>query len=479
MSRKWAAALMRLAGRNWITLLGASLTTVSALAIGTFFVLGLLGLSDSPYVALLALMVLPAVFVLGLLLIPLGTWLHKRGHGEEPDAETGPGGYPRIDFNKPEVRRTAALTAGLTIVNALIISVVSYEGVHYMDSSEFCGQVCHSVMQPEYEAYLDSPHARVECVDCHIGPGAPWFVRSKLSGMGQVFAVAFDTYEKPIPTPVENLRPSQDTCEQCHWPQQFSGDRLKVVRSFADDEVNTPKTTALLLHIGGNVAGEPKGIHGWHIHPERRTSYVSTDPKRQRIDFVEVREADGSVTEYFLEGSPATREELRAAPRRVMDCIDCHNRPTHIYRMPEPALDEAMAQGRIDATLPFIKKVGLQALVEAGEALAASETIARSVRKFYQESYGDLYNSRRSAIEAAVVELQAIYSRNVFPNMKVGWGTYPDNIGHEAFPGCFRCHGGEHSTADGRTINQDCAQCHTVLAWDEEDPEILKDLGIN
>jgi len=472
--------LMRLVGRNWITALGGALATVSALLIIAFLILGLLGFYDTPYIGIMAFLVLPGVFVLGLLLIPIGVyWEQRRARQSgDPGNPASRGMYPRIDFNRASVRRTAGIVSVLTVVNLLLISLTTYKGVTYMDSVEFCGLVCHSVMEPEYTAYRNSPHSRVKCVECHIGPGAPWFVRSKLSGVGQVFATVLNTYSRPIPTPVENLRPSRDTCEQCHWPEKFTGDRVKVITRFAEDEANTPLKTVLLMHIGGGAAGQG-GIHSWHIDPKKQTIYIAADAQRQIIPWVQVREANGRVTEFVAQDAQLTPDQLARAERRVMDCIDCHNRPTHIFMLPDRAMDEALALGRIDRTLPYIKKLGVEVLRAAAEIPRnAPEEIARRVRSFYQEKYPELFRSRREAIEAAIRELQAIYRRNVFPSMKVTWGTYPDNLGHTTFPGCFRCHDEQHVSRDGRTISQSCDLCHTLLAIEEPNPPILQQLNI-
>lgn len=481
MPRKLLAPLLRLFSRNWITLFGASLTTVSALVIIGFLILGAMGYADSPYIALMALLVLPGVFVFGLLLIPLGAYIDKRQRRKAREAgeEEAPLSYPMIDLNKDRVRRAAIGVSLLTVINLLIISMVSYRGVVYMDSSEFCGEVCHTVMEPEYVAYQNSPHSRVECVECHIGPGAPWFVRSKLSGMGQVLAVTFNTYERPIPTPVENLRPSQDTCEQCHWPARFTGNHMRVMDRYMDDEANTHTQTVLLMHIGGGHRPDGEGIHSWHIDPDKRTVYIAADDQRQEIPWVQVTHADGTVVEYRADGSELTDEEIAAAPKREMDCIDCHNRPTHIYKLPAPAMDEALAEGRISQDIPFIKRAGVQILQEVGDALAPVEQVAQRLREYYRENHSDYFNANRQQLETAIREIQRIYSTNVFPEMNVTWGTYPDNIGHESFPGCFRCHDGAHTSADGQTINQDCASCHNLLAWEEENPEILQQFGLN
>ena len=480
MAFRVTAPLIRLFGTNWITMFGASLTTVSGLAIVGFMLLGLLGLADSPYIAIMALLVLPGVFVLGLLAIPIGLFWERRQrrlHPEriEPDRRR----FPVINLNKNRVRRIIAGVGVLTGVNVLLIAIVSYEGVVYMETTEFCGQVCHVVMEPEFASYQNSPHSRVKCVDCHIGPGAPWFVRSKLSGVGQVVAVTLNNYRRPIPTPVENLRPSQDTCEQCHWPHRFTGDPIKVIRRFSDDEVNTPLTTVLLMHIGGG--SREKGIHSWHIDPDKETVYATSDRERKEVLWVEVKE-DGKVTRYVRDGLDESEPDV--AETRVMDCIDCHNRPTHVYDLPGPAMDQALADGRMSREIPYIKKAGVEILEKAAAQDVTAQDVGSMVQSFYREQHPEFYESNRKSVDQAAEAIQAIYARNVFPRMKVTWGTYPNHVGHQSYqdredyPGCFRCHNGELSNEAGDTIDQDCSVCHTVLAWDEESPAVLAELGL-
>lgn len=474
ISRKWVWTLVTLFWRNWLTSLGSILATFSALSIIAFVALGFLGL-DTPYLGVMAFLVMPALFIVGLFLIPIGLHYDRKKRATRQDE---PELYPVFDFNQPRLRRMAGVVAVLTAINLMILSFVSYQGVVFMDSVAFCGTTCHTVMEPEYTTYLNSPHSKVKCVECHIGAGAPWFVRSKLSGVGQVLAVAFNTYSRPVPSPVENLRPARDTCEQCHWPERFTGNRIKVITKFAEDESNTETKTVLLLHIGGGATGQG-GIHSWHIDPKKETTYITTDPRREVIPWIHVREADGTVHEFVAREGAPTAEQLAKGQKRTMDCIDCHNRPTHIFKLPDQAMDESLAAGRIDRSLPYIKKVGVEALKQAtGPKQEALEKIARRVRDHFQQNYPELVISKKPAIEAAIEEIQAIYRRNVFPSMNVTWGTHPDHIGHERFPGCFRCHDDQHVSKTGKTISQDCSLCHTILAQDEQDPEVLKQLEI-
>lgn len=469
-------ALINLVGQNWITRLGAILTTISAFLILAFLILGLMPSWGSPYAGLMGFVILPGLFVFGLALIPVGLYWERRKRikGVEPRAHEE-GLYPKIDFNNPRVRHLALAITFLTVVNFLIISIVTYEGVVFMDTVQFCGKLCHTVMKPEYTSYQESPHARVRCVECHIGPGAPWFVKSKISGVRQVFAVAFDTYTRPIQVPIKDLRPSRETCEQCHWPKKFTEERIRIIPKYADDETNTPTKTVLLMHIGGG--GQGRGIHGWHMDPERRFYYIAADRQRQKIPWVEVQGPNGQRHVYTAKGD-LNEAQIASSERRLMDCIDCHNRPTHILRDPDQAMNQSLASGRIDSKIPYIKKVGTEALQEVGLKKGRPQEIEKKISEYYASKQADFYRANRPLVDQAIQEITVIYNHNVFPEMDVKWSTYPDNIGHERFPGCFRCHDSEHADKDGAVIEQDCDLCHTVLAQEEKEPEILKKLGI-
>ncbi|HNT87978.1 MAG TPA: cytochrome C, partial [Candidatus Hydrogenedentes bacterium] len=294
----------------------------------------------------------------------------------------------------------------------------------------------------------------------------------------QVVAVTLDTFSRPIPSPVRELRPSKETCEECHWPAKFTGDRIRVIPKYLEDEENSLIHSVLLMHIGGGHGGG-HGIHSWHIDPSKTTTYLPLDEQRQEIGIVRVTEADGTVTEYRASGLELTEEEVAKAEFRTMDCIDCHNRPTHIFHAPAQAVDLRMASGGIDPSLPYVKRVGVEALEAAVGEPGDLDRIAAHVRDFYARDYAELAEQQRGTIDKAVEELQGIYKRNVFPDMKVTWNTYPNNLGHnDDFPGCFRCHDDSHESKTGQTIRGDCSLCHTLLAWDEEDPDILKQLEL-
>jgi hypothetical protein len=472
----WQRPLVYL-GHNGITLTGAVLTTGAAVTMLGFWGLETLQLRPiHPYSGIILFLVLPAVFILGLLLIPLGLlWQRRRlrARGALPAV------YPAIDLREPNLRRGLVLVASATVLNVALLSTASYQGVEYMDSTQFCGLTCHTVMAPEYTAYVDSPHSRVACAECHIGPGAPWFVRSKLSGTRQLFAVTFHTYSRPIPTPVRHLRPARETCEQCHWPQKFHGDKFLVRTKYADDEKNTPSTTVLVLKIGGKGPRGATGIHGRHLDTTERISYLTTDEHRQVIPRVTYVDDDGKSVEYVSTEIKVTADLLARAEHRKMDCMDCHNRPTHVFELPERAVDRALSEGGISPQLPFVKKKAVELLrAEYPDQSTARQRIAAGLTEFYRSRYPETYQSHRALVESAAQAVDAIYRRNAFPEMKITWGTYPNNLGHEDFLGCFRCHDDSHRAKDGRTITQDCTACHTILAQDESNPKILSDLGI-
>lgn len=465
-------------GNNWMTLAGAALTTSSAFVLVWFWFMELTSpRAVHPYVGILLFLILPALFLAGLALIPIGILRLRRKRrlaGEAPEP------LHAVDFKQPAVRRLLSVIGIATFINISIMGTAGLKGVEYMDSNQFCGLTCHTVMSPEYTAFLDSPHSRVGCAQCHIGHGAPALVRAKISGTRQLFAVAFGTYSRPIPSPVEHLRPARETCEQCHWPQKFTNDKLIVRTKYAEDEANTPSTSVLLLKIGGHTPNGTTGIHGRHLDAMERISYVTTDTRRQEIPKVIYREESGKLVEYVTEEFKSLpKEKLDKATTRKMDCIDCHNRPTHAFQLPDRALDKALAEKRMSADLPFLKKKALELLkVEYADQKAAAAKIPVALAEYYRTAYPEIYKQKRAQVDTAGEVVKAIYLRNVFPEMKLTWGTHPNNIGHEEAVGCFRCHDGSHTSADGRTIKGECDTCHTILAQDEKDPKILKDFGM-
>ena len=308
---QWLSPVVYLSN-NALSLIGVVLVTTAAVL--WIFLLPTLwgGTAENPYMGILVFLALPTAFIAGLVLIPVGIVLFRR---RKQKAGAYPHVFPPLDFKNVEFRRLLGFFIATTIVNVVIAGQLTYAAVNYMDSVEFCGKTCHTVMQPEFTAYQNSPHARVECVKCHIGPGAGWFVRSKLSGVGQVFAVTFNSYPRPIPTPVRNLRPARETCETCHWPQKFGGDRLRVINKFADDEQNTHTQTVLLMRIGGGNSGSV-GIHGAHLGTGVQMRYAPSDESRQTIPVVEYTKGDGKWTRFVSGRCEAGGSRAAVAARK-------------------------------------------------------------------------------------------------------------------------------------------------------------------
>jgi hypothetical protein len=467
--RGWLSPLIHLSN-NWISLAGVVIVTTATIFWLFLLPTTLRGGTTNPYIGILSFLVLPAPFFTGLLMIPLGMWLKRKREGR-----TGiyPPDFPPLTWHNPELRKLAYFIGAATVANIVIASQLSYGAVSYMETVTFCGQTCHTVMQPEFTAYQNSPHSNVECVKCHIGPGAGWFVKSKLSGLGQVVAVTFNTYPRPIPTPVHNLRPARETCESCHWPQKYGEDRIRIVSKYAEDETNSATKTVLLMKIGGGNHGV--GIHGTHLGPGVTIRYGHSDEARQTIPWVEYSN-NGKKTVY---ATADAKPDGTGLSMREMDCMDCHNRPSHTYDLPDRALDRAMRDGAVSPALPFAKKKALEILkVNYASRDEAAQKIPAAFAKYYQDSYPAIWTQRQSEVTSSGAQVLEIYNRNIFPDMNVTWGRYPLNIGHTDFPGCFRCHDGSHNDKGGQTITQDCNACHNLLAMDEPNPKVLTDLGI-
>src|ERR1035438_3178178 len=422
--------------RNWLSLTGLVVVVGSLFSFFLLLLLDALAHFANPYVGILTYLVAPAFLVMGLLLALLGAFLRHR----RILRTSGPLPPLRIDLTRPRDRRLLGFFLAGSVLFLLISALGSYQTYHFTESVQFCGQACHGVMKPEFITYLHSPHARVACAECHIGKGANWYVRSKLSGTYQVYATLADKYPRPIPTPVKNLRPAQETCEQCHWPKKFVGNLERTFVSYLGDETNTPFTVRMLLKVGGAdpTHGPEGGIH-WHMNVRNKIEYIATDEARQKIPWVRMIDSQGVVTEFRVPRFTNIVDEVSV---RRMDCMDCHNRPAHRYQTPDDAVSLAMSLGRINPALAYIKTNALYVLTRPyTNDIQAREGIATLLYDRYQ-------NDPR--IRPVITAVQQIYTNNFFPEMKASWKVYPDNIGHKDWPGCFRCHDGLHKTADGK-----------------------------
>ncbi len=448
--------------RNYISFAGTALALASFLCIVFLFLIELNSSHEQPYLGIFTFILFPAVMIFGLFIIFAGMLFERRRRRKS--APTDIPAYPILDFNNPRQRRTFLVVLCAVLLFLFISAFGSYRVFEYSESVTFCGQVCH-VMNPEFTAYSVSPHARVGCVECHVGGGADHYVRSKFNGIRQLYGVTLGSYDRPIKTPVHNLRPANETCGKCHWSEKFHGDVLKVFNHYGYDEKNSLNQIRMLVKVGGGNAanGQTGGIH-WHMNLANEIEYIATDEKRQNIPWIRMKDASGKTIEYATRDANFTPQQIEQTPKRKMDCIDCHNRPTHIYLPPDKAVDNSFAANKLDASLPFLKLKAVEVLTKSytttGEAV---QTISATLDEYYRTNHPDVYAAKKDAINGAIAETQRIYQTNFFPEMKTDWQSHADNIGHYKVQGCFRCHDGQHFSREGQVIRNECSICHTTV----------------
>lgn len=459
---------------TWIGKIGVALTTSAFLLFSIAEILRLSGAVTNAYVGLISYMTLPAMFVVGLLLIPVGWWRYRTITGRTTKELLS----QRFsdEFVKPAAigSRLFMIIAGLTLANIVFLGAGSARMLHFMDQPVFCGTACHSVMHPEWITYQKSPHANVRCVDCHVGEGPDAMVDAKLNGLWQVISVSLNLYERPIPTPVHNLRPARETCEKCHWPEKFYGDRIKTIAHFDNDRASTPLYTSLSLKVGSGTGTQRGEIH-WHVAADNEVRYLPGDHKRNTIRWVESRRPGGTWVRYTHANlPPISQDETRPKGTeaiRSMDCVDCHNRATHIYEDPFRAVDTAIERGEIDRAIPFVRRQAVAALTGNYPAhIPADQAIDQDFRGFYAREMPDVLRKHSRAVARTVEVLQRIHARNIHPTMNVGWNPYPTHIGHDKNVGCARCHNPSMVDSDGKSVPYDCTLCHSILAYDSPTP---------
>ena len=449
--------------RNWISLVGVVIAVGSFFAFLLLFAVDLTSHHGNPYMGILAYVVAPFFLCLGLVLSASGAWLKLRQeHRTKPGALAG---MLTIDLLHRRDRRILGVFVLGSVGFLFLTALGSYQTYRYTETVQFCGQACHVPMDPEFVTSQHSPHARVECVACHVGPGAVAYFKTKINGVRQLYHTLLGDFDRPIRLTAAKQRPAQETCEQCHWPQKYTGPMDSTFRHFLADEKNTPFSVRLLLNVGGGdpASGPVGGIH-WHMNLGNKVEYISPDETRRTIPWIRFTNEKGVATEYR---APGFKDDPAKYPIRIMDCMDCHNRPSHRFRTPDEAVDHALANGQIDRNIPWIKAKVVDVLARAygtkAEALQKIDTVLRAA-----------YPARSDA-GSIVAQAQTIYSANFFPEMKTDWRVHPNNIGHKDASGCFRCHDGEHKAADGKTTIKasDCKSCHLILAQGN-DEEILK-----
>lgn len=418
---------------------------------------------DNPYRSLVTFIGAPFIIVLGFGLFLLAIWLQVRGARKRGEVVRF---NLRIDPSDPGYMKNLWLFLGLA---AFLIVMVIYSGTKAYDATDsvaFCGKTCHTVMEPQSVTYQNSPHARVPCVECHIGPGASFWVRAKFDGIRQLYATAVNSYSRPIETPVLNLRPAQQTCEECHWPRQFYGEKLVTKTYYRSDEKNSPWTVNLLVKIGGGNprTGKLEGIH-WHMIASNAVEYITTDRKRQVIPWVRIIKENGDTVVYKEPGTTMPDTSLPDVELRRFDCMDCHNRPSHTFLPPAKGINLALSTRQIASDLPYVRKVGLELLNgEYKDRIEAKEAITGGLVKYYQDTYPEIASSRKDDIAQALKTLHRIYSDNFFPEMKTDYRARENNLSHFVNDGCFRCHDGVKTDEVGNPLSRDCNTCHHIIA---------------
>ena len=454
---------------NWISAIGG------VLALGAVFSFALLVWMDftqgnkNPYLGILTYIVAPAFLIVGLTLAFFGAWAQRRWAIKH--ATTVPDKW-RLDLSRPSQRRSVVLFGAGAIFFIMLSAFGSYQTYHYSESVQFCGEVCHRAMNPEFVTYQRSAHAHVDCVECHIGSGAEWFIKAKINGTHQLIAYTLNNYNRPIATPLTKIRPAEDICAKCHWPEKSHGNIDLNRAHFLSDRANSPYSVRMLLHV--NTApvgrGEAGGIH-WHVNRNEKVEYYATDEKRQEIPWMRVTSlATGATRIYRTE---AFKGEPEVAKIRTMDCMDCHNRPAHGFPTANDSVEASLTAGSLSDKLPNIKREAVKAMMQDG--IVTAEEAPKKIADYLHAKYPDA-----PELASATVEVQRIYATTIFPERKADWRVYPNNLGHKDWLGCFRCHDDKHKSALGKAVpSSECSSCHTILAQGKgAELELLNARGI-
>jgi hypothetical protein len=458
--------LLRVIFRRPAALVGAAVFALLFPILVLYILIDLQGGIENPYFSLFISLVLGPIALVALGLVVFGLVQARSTVAQEPYTYE----FFKEQLTNPQrsmaIRRLVYTSTLLMAAVLLFLGIVTYSGHRFTDSSQFCGNFCHTVMAPEFITYKNSPHSQVPCVACHIGKDAQGAAKAKFSGMKQLYATLFNTHERPLQTPLDNLRPTRQICEECHRPEKFHGHKLYFIDSILPDEANSHVQTALIMKIGsgGYLGRSAHGIH-WHISEKHQLFYETAGREGREITRVVLQDAAGIRTVYHNTGKPGPQKTTTGATKRLMDCVDCHNRPTHVFLSPDAALDQKIIAGQIPAELPFIKREARTAVTRKySDPETARRFIAIELRRWYAAHYPELATSRNGLVDQAIAGAQQAYAENVFPEMNLHWQTYQSFIGHQNETGCFRCHNDAFVSEDGKVISQDCDLCHLVLA---------------
>jgi len=451
---------------TWWGKAGVILTTSSFITFILFEAAHTLGLIRNAYIGLITYLLFPALFIIGLVLIPIGWYKYRRLRGL-PTKRLLEEKFSSEDVQARSFGSRVFLTIILfTLINVAFITTAGIRMLHFMDQAHFCGTACHTVMNPEWVTYQQSPHARVKCVECHVGEGVGALIDSKINGTRQMILAAFDAYHTPSPTPVHQLRPTRETCEKCHWPEKFYGRKIRTHVHYRPDSLSTPFYNTLILKIDAGSRDEKAGIH-WHIGAHSTVLFTSVDDEQDEMITVRALQPDSSWKEYT--NTRLANRQVNFKKTRTMDCVDCHNRATHIYQDVEQAVDDLLYNGTIDRAMPYIKREALAAVTgNYPSHPAAMQGIEQHLNGFYMRQ--NPQPELQPQLAGAITGLQNIYNRNIHHQMKIEWGTYPSHLNHANGGGCFRCHNQNMRAEDGSFIHNECTLCHSFMAYEEQQP---------
>lgn len=450
---------------NYISYVGTLIAAIAWFALVVLVVIVKVFNVENIYFDLYTLIVVPCFLLLGLTLIAVGMYFERRKQKKGVFLTNEK--LFILDLKDTRTRNAIIIFSGVTIIFVFSTVLGSYKGFHYTESIEFCGKLCHKVMNPEYVAYQYSSHAKVKCGECHIGEGVEYYMKSKISGLRQVFKYASSTYPTPIETPLHNLRPAKETCEKCHWPQRFYQSTLRKEEYILSDSANTGWDLIMKMRLGAEfpALGNSGGIHA-HINPDIEIEYASAHD-REYIPWIKVTNKKTGKEQVFTDqdGEKMPKDsELKEMPIKKMDCMDCHNRPAHQFFSPSVYVNELFVSRKISSSVPWLKKAAMEALNDDYSTTdSAKMGIENQIYSFYREQYPEVLAAHEEEIKNAVIEIKESFSHNAFPEMKVSYKAYPRNIGHLESGGCFRCHDDKHKSSDGKVISKDCNLCHTFI----------------
>jgi hypothetical protein len=377
----------------------------------------------------------------------------------------------RPRFRLPRSRRGifALLLVGGAFAFGLIWAGVTV--IQWTETASFCGR-CHQ-MGSELAAYEAGPHRDVTCGECHVEPGVVGWINSKLNGTRQLIEVITGLYPKPVPPPDHSsLPPVADTCLRCHSLGSLATVNLVTRTTFTEDQDNTRQFVGLMIRpTSGDINDVMQSVH-WHVLAN--VQYRSPDAQAQKIDYVSITKSDGTVEEFIAQDKIGVAQDVgpdvakikATETDRTVDCITCHNRAGHPIPNPGLSTDAALTAGLLDPTLPYIKQQAMQILWSAYPDTATADAEVDKLSGFYALNYPSIATTKAAAIDQAKAELKVLYRQSATPDMKVTAASYPDNLGHLDFPGCFRCHDGGHflikdGAVTSEVIPYTCDTCHT------------------